>query len=424
MNSELQSKPNAPEQSILIIDDSPANLGILTEYLEEYGFTIFVARDGEGGIEKAQYALPDLILLDVLMPGIDGFEICRQLKINEATRNIPVIFMTSLVGPEHAVTGLEVGAVDYITKPFHQAEVLARVRTHIALHNMQLQIETQNIQLQQTHNELEQRVKERTAELAEANVNLTAEIEERRRAEKALQQNAERLQALNEIAETHREQLRLLSARLAETQETERKRLAHELHDRVGQNLSTLGFILNIVRSQICKGLPDPAPSLAHLDDAQELIKQTTGYVRNVMTDLRPPVLDDFGLLAALRWYGQQFSSRIDINITVEGEEPEPRLTTQIENGLFRITQEALTNIAKHAKATGVTITLATEEQAAKLIIVDNGIGFDPAHLGRVDENPGWGLIGMTERAEVMGGYCQIESAPGQGTQVVVEVAR
>ncbi|HEY9876156.1 MAG TPA: response regulator, partial [Candidatus Obscuribacterales bacterium] len=112
---------------ILIVDDIPANLGVLFDFLAYSGFKVLVARDGESAIQKVEYALPDLILLDVLMPRMDGFETCRRLKENESTKDIPIIFMTALTDTVDKVKGLSLGAVDYITKPFQHEEVLARV---------------------------------------------------------------------------------------------------------------------------------------------------------------------------------------------------------------------------------------------------------------------------------------------------------
>lgn len=132
---------------ILIVDDNPANLGIIVDYLEEYGFTILVARDGESGLEKARYAQPDLILLDVMMPGIDGFETCRLLKAHPTTQDIPVIFMTALDETEHKVKGFQVGAVDYVAKPLHQEEVLARVNTHLKIRELIRSLQQTNQQL-------------------------------------------------------------------------------------------------------------------------------------------------------------------------------------------------------------------------------------------------------------------------------------
>ena len=117
------------EQTILIIDDNPANLGVVADYLEAYGYTILVAQDGESGLAKARYGTPDLILLDVMMPpGIDGFETCQRLKAEEQTQDIPVIFMTALTSIEDKVKGFAVGAVDYVTKPIQQEELMARLK--------------------------------------------------------------------------------------------------------------------------------------------------------------------------------------------------------------------------------------------------------------------------------------------------------
>ncbi|HBQ97035.1 MULTISPECIES: response regulator [unclassified Roseofilum] len=181
------SNNSDPELNIiLIVDDNPNNLAVLSDFLDESGFEIRVARDGESALEKVNYAPPDLILLDVMMPGIDGFEACRQLKSNPETEAIPVIFMTALSDTVDKVKGLELGAVDYITKPFSQEEVLARVRLHLRLRKMAEKLAEQNemlkqeieeknraeVALQGLTQELEQRVNERTAELQQALIDL------------------------------------------------------------------------------------------------------------------------------------------------------------------------------------------------------------------------------------------------------------
>jgi len=139
---------------ILLVDDNPNNLKVLSETIQGYGWKAFMATDGESAIEQVEYAAPDLILLDVMMPGIDGFETCRRLKANSITQNIPVIFMTALSDTTDKVKGLEIGAVDYITKPFQQEEVIARLKLHLKISHL-------------THT-LEQRVQERTAELTQS----------------------------------------------------------------------------------------------------------------------------------------------------------------------------------------------------------------------------------------------------------------
>lgn len=137
------------QETILLVDDVPANLGMLFEYLEQAGYKVLVAASGEAAITSVRYRLPDIILLDVMMPGIDGFETCRQLKANPLVKDIPVIFMTALDGTTDEVKGFELGAVDYITKPIQMIRVLARIKTHLALRNLQKSLEAKNAQLEE-----------------------------------------------------------------------------------------------------------------------------------------------------------------------------------------------------------------------------------------------------------------------------------
>ncbi|MFC1976210.1 response regulator [Chloroflexota bacterium] len=137
------------EATILAVDDNLTNLQLLFDYLEKLGFKTLVASDGEMAILQAERTQPDLILLDVMMPGIDGFETCRRLKANRATQEIPVIFMTARSDTESKVKGFRVGAVDYVAKPFQQEEVLARMTTHITIRNQQKLIEAHNAELQE-----------------------------------------------------------------------------------------------------------------------------------------------------------------------------------------------------------------------------------------------------------------------------------
>jgi PAS domain S-box-containing protein len=176
---DLSDAVDAQNHMILIIDDNPANLSVVVDYLADHGFQIMVARDGEAGLRLAQQDHPDLILLDVLLPGIDGFEVCHRLKADERTREIPVIFMTIVTRTEDKIRGFEVGGMDYITKPFEHEEVLARVTTHLRLRDL-----TQK--LKEAKESLEQQVVERTSELAQANVRLKKEIAERKQAQQNL----------------------------------------------------------------------------------------------------------------------------------------------------------------------------------------------------------------------------------------------
>ena len=174
-----------PARKILMVDDEPANLKILHEMLAEQGYDISVASLGKRALELASIVQPDLLLLDIRLPDIDGFEVCRQLKTNLATSNIPVMFITGSL--ENVSRGFECGAVDYLTKPVKREELLARVKTHLQISGLVREIEEKNQHLQIAHEKLEQRVAERTRELTEANIHLQQEIAERRTAEERLQ---------------------------------------------------------------------------------------------------------------------------------------------------------------------------------------------------------------------------------------------
>ncbi|MBD0388197.1 MAG: response regulator [Nostoc sp. C3-bin3] len=158
-------RENTTKGNLLIVDDNPTNLGVLFEYLTNSGFKVFVAIDGESAIEQVDEAKPELILLDVMMPGIDGFETCVRLKTNPTMQDIPVIFMTALSDTIDKVHGFRVGAVDYITKPIHQEEVLSRIQTHLTIRNLQKKLQEKTEELTQINQNLEFLVETRTKQL-------------------------------------------------------------------------------------------------------------------------------------------------------------------------------------------------------------------------------------------------------------------
>jgi PAS domain S-box-containing protein len=180
----MTSNPDTP--TLLIVDDTPGNLSVVVDLFESSGHRVAIAIDGEEGLQRAQWVLPDLILLDVMLPDVDGFEVCRRLKADDRTRDIPVLFMTSLASTEHKVKGFEAGGVDYLTKPLQIDEVMARVGTHLKLHAAQRDLAVRNAQLDAYGRELERRVEERTAQLSASNRQLREEIERRRAVEERL----------------------------------------------------------------------------------------------------------------------------------------------------------------------------------------------------------------------------------------------
>ncbi|MCB0214459.1 MAG: GAF domain-containing sensor histidine kinase, partial [Anaerolineae bacterium] len=247
--------------------------------------------------------------------------------------------------------------------------------------------------------------------------------------ERFLQQIADRAALFIENARLFEEvkqqstHLRALTRRLAEVQEIERSALARELHDQVGQNLTGLDLNLTIIQGQLAS-VPEPGRTFIkpRLDDSLALVEEMGERIRNLMGELIPPVLDDYGLIAALQWYRRKIASRMGFTITIRAKELATRLAAPTEQALFRITQEALTNVARHAQASAVTLTVETEGSTVCLIIADNGLGFVSTGIGQKTTRERWGLMMMAERAKSVGGQCHIESTPGQGTRVVVEV--
>ncbi|MEE3719669.1 hybrid sensor histidine kinase/response regulator [Tumidithrix elongata RA019] len=149
LNRADEIEPIFLEGTVMVVDDNPTNLGVLVNLLRETGLKVLVATDGEAAIEQIQYVHPDLILLDVMMPGIDGFEVCGLLKSKVGTQDIPIIFMTALSETIDKIKGFNMGAVDYITKPFEQEEVLVRIKTHLTIQNLRKTLQAQNQSLQQ-----------------------------------------------------------------------------------------------------------------------------------------------------------------------------------------------------------------------------------------------------------------------------------
>jgi len=163
------TESNDATEAILLVDDNPTNLQLLFETLDGRGYKLLIAKNGNAALAIARKACPNLILLDIMMPEIDGYEVCRQLKADPVTTEIPVIFLSALTDTKDKVQGLDLGAVDYVTKPFQPDEVIARVNTHLTVYRLKKALDGKNKELHEANEFLEERVKERTAELVELN---------------------------------------------------------------------------------------------------------------------------------------------------------------------------------------------------------------------------------------------------------------
>ncbi|MDK9724635.1 MAG: response regulator [Sterolibacteriaceae bacterium MAG5] len=371
----MTSSPPTPSLAaggeILIVEDTPASLQLLADLLTQAGYTARRARDGRMALLSAQAQPPDLVLLDIRMPGMDGYEVCRRLKADARTRDVPVIFLSALRETEDKVHAFGLGAVDYIAKPYQPDEVLARVRTHVELHRLRA--------------DLEARVAERTAQYREAEARL----------------------------EESRGRLRELAAFLENVREEERSRIARELHDELGQSLTALRIDLGWLKSRCATD----AGAAERLAVALGLVERTTEAVRRISEDLRPRMLDDLGLAAAVEHHVQQFAKRTGIACELTMNREEFELDGATATALYRIVQEALTNVARHADAGRIAVRIEATENDIGLVVEDDGRGM-PADRG----NNTFGLLGMQERVEMLAGRLRIGSAAGGGTRVEVRL--
>jgi signal transduction histidine kinase len=231
----------------------------------------------------------------------------------------------------------------------------------------------------------------------------------------------ERQRAGDELARSA-DQLQTLAQLLLEAREDERRRLAQELHDRVGQNLTALGLNLNVIRGALPSDVSWQVGEL--LDECLRLVEHTVEIVSDVMAELRSVVPDDTGLLPALRRHAQQFFRRTGVPVRVLGSEHAPRLSAGEQNAMLRIAQEALTNAAKHARAAQVSLTLQSSAERVRMIVADDGCGFDTTASSSCEARQGFGLRIMRERAEAVGARFRVESRLGTGGRVIMEVRR
>ena len=354
--------------TILIVDDTPDNLAFMGQLLKD-NYQVRVATNGAKALQIAQHTRPlDVILLDIMMPELDGYEVCRLLKADAATREIPVIFLTAKSDPESERRGLELGAADYITKPISPPIVLARIKT-------QLNLKAAADFIRNKNELLEREVAQRTWELRNSN-----------------------------------QQLRLLAARVETVAEQERVEIARELHDELGQLLTALKLDLAWLKRRSPEG---DTPVAGKIEAMDQVINATIGTVRRLTTGLRPRMLDELGVVAAIEAEVQEIRAR-HLECTLRVQRRETSIDKERQVSLFRIFQESMTNVMRHSGATRVDILLDLDEERALLQVTDNGCGIGSAPAN----SRSLGLVGMQERAHRWGGSFDILGSPGAGTTV------
>jgi len=348
-------------RAVLAIDDDSANLALLCDILKDRDLTILVAEDGDSGVERARFARPDLILLDVLLPGADGFETCRRLKADAATAEIPVIFMTALSEADFKVKGFECGGVDYITKPFERREVLARVGVHLRIRALAESLEEAN-------DSLSQRVAERTASLMEANEALEAGI-------------------------------------------AEREALLHEVHHRVKNNLQIITSLANMSLGGITDAATrelweDLVSRIRAISEVHELLYRADDYSS---IDIR----EYLNRLASLLY--QSYRGCFDeVSVTLDAEKVEIGLEQAVPCGM--IVNEIMTNSFRHAFPRGlgrpgeIRVGLRSlPDSLLELTLSDNGIGL-PEGAG---QGGSVGLTLVSLLVDQLGGKMEVEREKG-----------
>lgn len=220
---------------------------------------------------------------------------------------------------------------------------------------------------------------------------------------------------LDELA-VHRARQRALSSQVITAQEEERKRISRELHDETAQSLTSL-----LIRLRLLQSAPDLESVRLGAAELRELTAQTLEEVRKLAVELRPTMLDHLGLVAAIEWYSREYAERLDASVEFETSGRVGRLQPQVELVVYRVVQEALANIARHARASRVRLALLFSDEAVEAIVDDNGVGFDVDEATSSRER-GLGLFGMKERVELIGGSFAIESRPGGGTRIRIRV--
>ena len=297
---------------VLIADDEPSALSTIEAILGRDGYQLEFASNGKIALEKAGQLLPDLILLDVMMPGMDGFEVCRRLRAAPKLAEVPIIILTALDDRASRLQGIEAGADDYLLKPVDHQELRLRVRTILRLDRYR----TLSIQ---------------------------------------------------------RENLRKMAEHVVHAQEQERKRLSRELHDDLGQVLVAHMLRLQNLRAEIDS---ENTNILKELDGLITDTNQTINQMRQLAQDIRPTMLDTLGLKTTLQNHCREYSIRSGLPVTLDIDEKLPDLPDIYSITLFRFLQETLTNVIKHSRANHVWVELTQDGQEITMTVQDNGRGF------------------------------------------------
>lgn len=375
-------RPAKEAVPILIADDDERNLFSLRETLSSLDVEIVCAASGRDVLREVLRRNFAIILLDARMPEMDGYEIAAMIREREKSRHIPLIFLTAVDKEQtHIFRGYSAGAVDYVFKPVDPFILRTKVSVFLELYRQSEQIRRQV---------------DYTRQLLDENMRTRQEKEE------------------------YAERLQLLSRQLLALQDTERRNLARELHDEIGQCLIALKLNLKNLVRQVAESESQQTLS----EETTEIIDTLMFQVRNMSLELHPTMLEDFGLEATLNWYFNALRERTDLTIDFRFNLGNLVLALEKNVACYRIVQGAMMNVLRHSQATSawVSVDLKGEEEI-ELVVADNGVGFDPKVLSILArQGKTFGLMAMRERALQIGGGFEIDSAASQGAVVRVRL--
>jgi signal transduction histidine kinase len=360
------------QASILIVDDDRESVAAMEEVLRGLGARLVTAASGEEALSAVLANDFAAILMDVRMAGMDGFDAARRIRERSGSRNTPIIFLTAAQEDLPSMfRGYQAGAVDYIVKPVIPQVLRSKLAVFVGLHDM--------------------------------NRILSAELAERTLTEQRLRASEENLRAL--------------AAHLQSVREEERIHIAREIHDELGQALTGLKFDINTLARSL-QGCA-PASVAGMTETLGQQIDRIINSVRRIASGLRPEVLDEIGLSAAIEWQAREFQRRTGIRCLVDISAGFTDPDKERSTALFRIFQELLTNVARHANATRVAVHLVEQDEALHLEVEDNGRGIQEQEF----ESPrSLGFLGLRERALAFGGSIEVKGQEGKGTAVAVSL--
>lgn len=464
---------------ILVVDDDHQSILILKQIFRKFPYDVITAHNGQMAMQIASRELPDLILLDILMPDLSGYEVCRNLRQAAPTRNIPVIFITALNRQEEIVMGFQAGAVDYIVKPYQKEELRVRVENHLRLKASGDVIARQNLLLQQ---EIQQRkqTEEKFRALSQAAFEAIFFV----RGDKIVECNDAALQLfgfgssqdlgpVNRLVPQPEAQklLRVLEIKdqgpwelqfarqdqtsfygllkqqefvyrgqkivvlaisditrlkeleqqvrkaIIETEEKERKRFAMDLHDGLGALLSTLKIYVTL--------LEKPGKSQEDRDfllgELKTNINESVATARRIANNLMPGTLSDYGLLPALESFCQKIQRSGTISINISYPKDFPRLEKNTEVNLYRVFTELVNNTLKHAGASRIDMEFNLNNGLLSTVYLDNGKGFDMQKMQ--NGNPGsHGLKNISTRVQLLHGEMKVKAAGNGGVMFKFEI--